>query len=99
MKSWNFAQVRAYTTKGGTKIFFGTKSCLETPEQLYRVFFSKGPTQKSFKYGIGPSQQDKIRHMTGRRRGGMEEWPAISPDLFPADYWFHGYLKVASIEY
>ena len=25
-----------------------------------RVSFSKGPTQKSSKYGIGPSQQDKI---------------------------------------
>ena len=39
------------------------------------------------------------RLMTGRRRGGMEDWPANSPDLSPADYWFHGYLKVASIEY
>ena len=28
-------------------------------------FFSKGPTQKSFKYGIGPSQQDKIAKYTG----------------------------------
>ena len=31
----------------------------------YRVFFSKGPTQKSSKYGIGPSQQDKIAKYTG----------------------------------
>ena len=31
----------------------------------YRVFFSKGPTQKSSKYGIGPSQQDKIVKFTG----------------------------------
>ena len=29
------------------------------------VFFSKGPTQKSSKYGIGPSQQDKIAKYTG----------------------------------
>ena len=28
-------------------------------------FFSKGPTQKSSKYGIGPSQQDKIAKYTG----------------------------------
>ena len=28
-------------------------------------FFSKGPTQKSSKYGIGPSQQDKISKYTG----------------------------------
>ena len=27
--------------------------------------FSKGPTQKSSKYGIGPSQQDKIAKYTG----------------------------------
>ena len=27
-------------------------------------FFSKGPTQKSSKYGIGPSQQDKIAKYT-----------------------------------
>ena len=26
----------------------------------YRVFFQKDPTKKSSKYGIGPSQQDKI---------------------------------------
>ena len=32
---------------------------------MYRVFFSKGPTQKSSKYGIGPSQQDKIAKYTG----------------------------------
>ena len=33
---------------------------------IYRVFFfSKGPTQKSSKYGIGPSQQDKIAKYTG----------------------------------
>ena len=32
---------------------------------FYRVFFSKGPTQKSSKYGIGPSQQDKIAKYTG----------------------------------
>ena len=31
----------------------------------YRLFFSKGPTQKSSKYGIGPSQQDKIAKYTG----------------------------------
>ena len=31
----------------------------------YRVFFSKGPTQKSSKYGIGPTQQDKIAKYTG----------------------------------
>ena len=31
----------------------------------YRVFFSKGPTQKSFKYGIGPTQQDKMAKYTG----------------------------------
>ena len=29
------------------------------------MFFSKGPTQKSSKYGIGPSQQDKIAKYTG----------------------------------
>ena len=28
-------------------------------------FFSKGPTQKSSKYGIGPSQQDRIAKYTG----------------------------------
>lgn len=39
------------------------------------------------------------RLMTGRRRGRMEDWPANSPDLSPADFWLHGYLKVASIEY
>ena len=32
---------------------------------LYRVFFSKGPTQKSSKYGIGPNQQDKMAKYTG----------------------------------
>ena len=32
---------------------------------MYMVFFSKGPTQKSSKYGIGPSQQDKIAKYTG----------------------------------
>ena len=31
----------------------------------YRVFFSKGPTQKSSKYGIGPTQQDKMAKYTG----------------------------------
>ena len=31
---------------------------------LQSVFF-KGPIQKSFKYGIGPSQQDKIAKYTG----------------------------------
>ena len=34
-------------------------------DHIYRVFFSKGPTQKSSKYGIGPSQQDKITKDTG----------------------------------
>ena len=34
-------------------------------DHIYRVFFSKGPTQKSSKYGIGPSQQDKIAKYTG----------------------------------
>ena len=29
------------------------------------MFFSKGPTQKSSKYGIGPFQQDKIAKYTG----------------------------------
>ena len=29
------------------------------------MFFSKGPTQKISKYGIGPSQQDKIAKYTG----------------------------------
>ena len=31
----------------------------------YRVFFSKGHTQKSSKYGNGPSRQDKIAKNTG----------------------------------
>ena len=31
----------------------------------YRVFFSKGPTQKISKYGIGPTQQDKMAKYTG----------------------------------
>ena len=31
----------------------------------HRVFFSKGPTQKSSKYGIGPTQQDKMAKYTG----------------------------------
>ena len=98
-----------------------------------RVFFSKGPTQKSSKYGIGPSEQDKI--WSGRDNGGicskvitqsflfifsnemfitelsrfilinqvacpyMGKRQHNSPDFSPADYWFHGYLKVASIEY
>ena len=39
------------------------------------------------------------RLMTGRRRGGMMDWPANSPDLSVADFWLHGYLKVVSIEY
>ena len=30
-----------------------------------RVFFFKGPTQKSSKYGTGPSQQVKIAKYTG----------------------------------
>ena len=34
--------------------------------------------------------------MTGRRRGQMMDWPASSPDLSPADFWLHGYLKVSS---
>ena len=34
------------------------------------------------------------RVMSGRRRGGMD-WPPTSPDLLPADFWLHGYLKVA----
>ena len=34
------------------------------------------------------------RVMTGRRRGGMMDWPANSPDLSAADFWLHGYLKV-----
>ena len=34
-------------------------------EQRYRVFFSKGPTQKISKYGIGPTQQDKMAKYTG----------------------------------
>ena len=36
------------------------------------------------------------RIMTGRRRGQMMDWPASSPDLSPADFWLHGYLKVSS---
>ena len=32
---------------------------------IYRVVFSKGPTQKSSKYGIGPTQQDKMAKYTG----------------------------------
>ena len=34
------------------------------------------------------------RVMSGRRRGGMD-WPPNSPDMSPADFWLHGYLKVA----
>ena len=33
------------------------------------------------------------RVMSGRRRGGTD-WPPTSPDLSPADFWLHGYLKV-----
>ena len=29
------------------------------------MFFSKGPTQKSSKYEIGPTQQDKMAKYTG----------------------------------
>ena len=36
------------------------------------------------------------RIMTGRQRGQMMDWPAASPDLSPADFWLHGYLKVSS---
>ena len=35
---------------------------------IYRVFFSEGPTQKSSKYGIGPSQQDKITKYAGHTK-------------------------------
>ena len=34
-------------------------------KKSYRVFFSKGPTQKSSNYGIGPTQQDKMAKYTG----------------------------------
>ena len=34
-------------------------------DDIYRVFFSKGPTQKISKYGIGPTQQDKMAKYTG----------------------------------
>ena len=47
------------------------KHCVDPNKNLpshletYRVFFSKGPTQKSSKYEIGPNQQDKMAKYTG----------------------------------
>ena len=39
------------------------EKCLKA---FYKVFFfSKGPTQKSSKYGVGPTQQDKMAKYTG----------------------------------
>ena len=37
----------------------------EYGKNIVQGVFSKGPTQKSSKYGIGPSQQDKIAKYTG----------------------------------
>ena len=34
-------------------------------KDTYRVVFLTGPTQKSFKYGIGPPQQEKMTKYTG----------------------------------
>ena len=34
--------------------------------ESYRVFFSKGPSQKSSKYGIGPTQQDKMAYTAAK---------------------------------
>ena len=39
-------------------------------------FFSKGPTQKSSKYGIGPSQQDKITKYKA------QAWVAVGGGVF-----------------
>ena len=50
-----------------------------------QVFFSKGPTQKSSKYGIGPSQQDKIAKYTKTR-------------LKPALLWEVEFLREGSFE-
>ena len=78
---------------------------------MYRVTFLTGPAQKSSKYGTGPTQQQKMTKYTGPTQDTeddwvfnkqflslkkMMDWPASSPDLSPADFWLHGYLKVSS---
>ena len=44
----------------------------------YRVFISKGPTQKSSKYGIGPTQQDKMAKYTGPTQSYQREFSDYS---------------------
>ena len=41
-------------------------------------FFSKGPTQKISKYGIGPTQQDKMGKYTGPTQSYQREFSDYS---------------------
>ena len=40
-----------------------------TGSSIYRVSFLTGPAQKSFKYGTGPTQQQKLTKYTGPTQG------------------------------
>ena len=42
------------------------------------MFFLKGPTQKSSKYGIGPTQQDKMAKYTGPTQSYQREFSDYS---------------------